>query len=122
MKVLLVDDSTTMRKIQRKTLSALGYDAIDEAGDGVMALERVAADPPDMILLDWNMPNMDGLTFLKSYRADGGQAAVIMVTTEAEKSRVIEAIRAGVDNYVIKPFSPEKLGDTLRETLAKRAA
>jgi two-component system chemotaxis response regulator CheY len=69
------------------------------------------------MLVDWNMPNMDGLTFVKKYRASGGKAPIMMVTTESEKVRVIEAIKAGVNNYLIKPFSPELLSQRIKETL-----
>lgn len=119
MRVMLVDDSKTIRRIQRSILEQLGYTEIDEACDGQDALSRVAAFEPALILLDWNMPNMDGLTFLKAFRQRDKVTPVIMVTTEAEKSRVIEAIRAGVNNYVVKPFTPDTLQQRIKETLAK---
>lgn len=122
MKVLLVDDSKTMRNIQRGILTQLGYEQIEEAVDGVDALEKVASFGPELILLDWNMPNMDGITFIKEYRGSGAKIPVIMVTTEAEKSRVVEAIKAGVNNYVVKPFTPNVLGERIQETLGRMAA
>ncbi len=122
MKVLLVDDSKTMRNIQRGILTQLGYEHIEEAVDGVDALEKVASFGPELILLDWNMPNMDGITFIKQYRGSGAKVPVIMVTTEAEKSRVVEAIKAGVNNYVVKPFTPNVLGERIQETLGRMAA
>lgn len=122
MRVMVIDDSKTMRKIQRNTLSQLGFEEIEEAHDGQDALSKVAAFKPNLILLDWNMPVMDGLTFLKTYRAQGNTTPVIMVTTEAEKPRVIEAIKAGVNNYVIKPFTPQELSDRIKDTLANTAA
>jgi two-component system chemotaxis response regulator CheY len=117
MKVLLVDDSRTMRNIQKSILTQLGFTDIEEAADGVDALSKSGAFAPDLMLVDWNMPNMDGLTFVKQFRASGGTTPIIMVTTEAEKIRVIEAIKAGVNNYVIKPFTPDLLQQRIRETL-----
>ncbi|MEM9884130.1 MAG: response regulator [Planctomycetota bacterium] len=122
MKVLLVDDSKTMRNIQRGILTQLGYEQIEEAVDGQDALVKVKAFGPELILLDWNMPNMDGITFIREYRGSGAKIPVIMVTTEAEKSRVVEAIKAGVNNYVVKPFTPNVLGERIQETLSRLAA
>ncbi|MFI4883296.1 MAG: response regulator, partial [Phycisphaerales bacterium JB064] len=109
MKILLVDDSKTMRNIQKSVLGQLGYTEIEEACDGQDALSKVKAFDPDLMLVDWNMPNMDGLSFVKAYRQTDKTTPIIMVTTEAEKSRVIEAIKAGVNNYVVKPFTPDLL-------------
>ncbi len=122
MKVMVVDDSTTMRNIIKNILSGLGATAIDDACDGQDALSKVDASNPDLILLDWNMPNMDGLSFVKAFRAKGKKTPVIMVTTEAEKTRVIEAIKAGVNNYVVKPFTPESLSARINETMSKAKA
>jgi two-component system chemotaxis response regulator CheY len=119
MKIMLVDDSKTMRNVQKSVLTQLGYNQFEEACDGLDALTKVNAVLPDLILLDWNMPNMDGLTFVQKYRGSGGKASIIMVTTEAEKARVITAIKAGVNNYVIKPFTPELLGERITETLSR---
>ncbi len=122
MKVLLVDDSKTMRNIQKSILTQLGYTELEEACDGLDALSKVGAFQPELLLVDWNMPNMDGLSFVKKFREQGNKAPIIMVTTEAEKSRVVEAIKAGVNNYVVKPFTPELLGERIKETLARIAA
>jgi two-component system chemotaxis response regulator CheY len=122
MKIMLVDDSKTMRNIQKNILTQLGMTDIVEAVDGQDALLKVKAENPDLLLVDWNMPNMDGLTFVKTYRSDNQTTPIIMVTTEAEKSRVIEAIKAGVNNYVVKPFTPEILAGRIEETLAKVSA
>mgnify|MGYP001811286259 CR=1 FL=1 len=114
MKILLVDDSKTMRNIQKAVLTQLGHSDIHEACDGQDALSKVGAIKPDLILVDWNMPNMDGLSFVKAYRQVNKTTPMIMVTTEAEKSRVI-----GVNNYVVKPFTPDLLSQRIGETLAK---
>lgn len=122
MKIMLVDDSQTMRNVEKKVLAQIGYSDVVEASDGQDALSKVGAAKPDLILLDWNMPNMDGLSFLKKFRQSDKVTTVIMVTTEAEKTRVVEAIKAGVNNYVVKPFTPEQLGKKIQETLATRKA
>ena len=123
MKILLVDDSKTMRTIQKKTLEVLPGAAFTEAGDGVEALAAIAeAGKFDLILVDWNMPNMDGHTLVTRVRQADKRTPMIMCTTEAEKSRVLEAIKAGVNNYVVKPFTPETLMDKVRQTLEKAAA
>ena len=119
MKILLIDDSKTMRNIQKSVLAQLGHTTIEEACDGQDALSKVGAFQPELILVDWNMPNMDGLTFVKHFRQANKSTPVIMVTTESEKARVIEAIKAGVNNYVIKPFTPDLLSQRINETLAK---
>lgn len=123
MRILLVDDSKTMRNIQKAVLTQLGHTELQEACDGQDALSKAAAFKPELMLVDWNMPVMDGLTFVKTYRAQISKATpIIMVTTEAEKSRVIEAIKAGVNNYVVKPFTPDMLSQRISETMAKFAA
>ena len=121
MRIFIIDDSKTMRNIEKSVLGTLGHTEIGEAGDGQDALSKVDAFNPELILVDWNMPVMDGITFVKQYRAKGGKTPIIMVTTEAEKSRVVEAIKAGVNNYVVKPFSPESLGAKVNETIARIA-
>ena len=122
MKVMLVDDSRTMRNIQKNVLAQIGYTDVIEAADGQDALSKVKATPVDLILLDWNMSNLDGMGFLKAFRIDNKKTPVIMVTTEAEKSSVVEAIKAGVNNYLVKPFTPDLLEKRVNETMAKIAA
>jgi two-component system chemotaxis response regulator CheY len=119
MKILLVDDSRTIRNIQRNVLGQLGYGEILEAGDGVEALQVLSVSPPDLMLVDWNMPNMDGLTLVKTVRETNKDLPIIMCTTEAEKVRVLEAIKAGVNNYVVKPFTAETMAEKIEQTLAK---
>ncbi len=118
MRILIVDDSKTMRNIQKTVLGHLGHSEVEEACNGQDALSKLGSFKPDLILLDWNMPNMDGLTFLKHYRGQGNTTPIIMVTTESDKPRVVEAIKAGVNGYVIKPFTPEMLIQHVNETMA----
>lgn len=124
MKILMVDDSRTMRNIQKNALKSLDDPTFVEASNGLEALTCLAAHPDgfDFMLVDWNMPHMDGLTFIKKLREKDKATPIIMVTTEAEKSRIIEAIKAGVNNYVIKPFTPDALMERIRQTLAKTSA
>lgn len=124
MKVLLVDDSRTMRNIEKKVLADLpGGVEFSEAGDGFEALSAIAGEPAGygLILIDWNMPNMDGITLVHKIREKDKKTPLIMATTEAEKGRVLEAIRAGVNNYVVKPFTPDSLMDKVKATLSKAA-
>jgi two-component system, chemotaxis family, chemotaxis protein CheY len=116
MKVLLVDDSATIRRILKGQLTPLGVTEIFEAGNGVQALKTLAATPQiDYMFLDWNMPEMDGFTVLKQVRANEAYKSVkiIMCTSEADKSKVIEAIKAGANNYIVKPFTPEIIKEKL---------
>jgi two-component system chemotaxis response regulator CheY len=121
MKILLVDDSRTMRNIQKKALEALGSNDVSEAGDGSEALTVIAATPGgfELIMVDWNMPNMDGITLVRKIREKDKATPLIMATTEAEKTRVLDALKAGVNNYIIKPFTPEIFLEKVRQTLAK---
>ncbi|MDZ4830924.1 MAG: response regulator [Phycisphaerae bacterium] len=121
-RVMLVDDSKTMRNIQRTMLAQMCVPEIEEASDGQDALSKIGAFRPELILVDWNMPTMDGLTFVKHVRSRGMTMPIIMVTTESEKPKVVLAIKAGVNNYVIKPFTPEALAARIDETMAKRQA
>jgi len=122
MKILLVDDSRTIRNIQKTVLSGIGHTDVVEACDGVEALTRIAAEKPDLMLVDWNMPNMDGITLVRKVRESDKTTPIIMCTTEAEKSRVIEAIQAGVNNYVVKPFTGDTLSEKIDQTMAKVGA
>jgi len=116
-KILVVDDFSTMRRIVKNILKQIGYTEIDEAEDGNGALAKLRQDKYDLIVSDWNMPNMTGLDLLKAIRADGALNGipVLMVTAEAKKENVVEAIKAGVNNYIVKPFTAE----VLREKIEK---
>lgn len=122
MKILLVDDSKTMRNIQKSVLTQMGHTQIEEACDGQDALSKVGAFQPELLLVDWNMPNMDGLSFVKAFRQQDKTTPIIMVTTESERARVVEAIKAGVNNYVVKPFTPDILNQRITETMSKLTA
>jgi two-component system, chemotaxis family, chemotaxis protein CheY len=124
MKILLVDDSKTMRNIQKKVLEQMGGVEFAEAGDGVEALAAIQATPGgfNLILVDWNMPNMDGHTFVTKVRSADKKTPMIMCTTEAEKGRVVDALKAGVNNYVVKPFTPEVLIEKVKTTMDKAKA
>lgn len=115
MKVLVADDSSTMRKIILRALQSLGITEITEAADGTEAVSLFKPGAFDMVLTDWNMPGMTGLEVLQNIRSQDPAVPVIMVTTEAEKSRVLQAIQAGVTDYLVKPFT----ADTLKEKLEK---
>jgi len=95
-----------------------------EAGDGLEALSIISVTPNgfDLMIVDWNMPNMDGITLVRKVRETDKKTLLIMATTEAEKARVLDAIRAGVNNYIVKPFTPEGLMEKVSATLAKAKA
>jgi two-component system chemotaxis response regulator CheY len=122
MKVLLVDDSGTMRTIQKRCLNKVGVEDVAEAEDGVQGLSMFKTAAFDLVLCDWNMPNMDGLTMLKHVREINKTVPIIMVTTEAERSRVLEAIQNGVSDYLVKPFTQDALKVKIEKWCAAPAA
>lgn len=122
MKTLVVDDSAVMRKVLVGALSQAGVSNVDQACDGQEAVNMVAENEYALVLLDWNMPNMLGIDALKAIRASGKMMPIIMVTTEAEKPRVLEALKAGASNYVIKPFVPATIVQKIQEALQKAQA
>ncbi|MBF0565944.1 MAG: chemotaxis response regulator CheY [Nitrospirae bacterium] len=117
MRILIVDDFSTMRRIIKNILKQLGFEKMEEAEDGAHAYQKLQAGEYDFLITDWNMPNVTGLELLKKVRADAKLKAlpVLMVTAEAEKEQVIEAVKAGVNNYIIKPFT----ADVLKEKIDK---
>jgi two-component system chemotaxis response regulator CheY len=119
MKVLVVDDFATMRKIEKNILGQLGIKNVDEADDGSTALPKLKSTKYDIVLLDWNMPNMTGLELLKAMRAEESlkNVPVIMVTAEALKDNVVAAAQAGVNDYVVKPFNAATLEEKLKKVL-----
>jgi two-component system chemotaxis response regulator CheY len=124
MNILLVDDSRTMRIMQKHALTPLGGVTFFEAVDGVDAMKQIAAHPAgfDLIMVDWNMPNMNGLELITKIRETDRKTPIIMVTTEGDKSKVMNAIQAGVNSFVVKPFSAEGLLTKAQQTLAKLKA
>lgn len=116
MKILLVDDSSTMRRIQMNTLKSIGYEDVVQAEDGQDALNKLKENPDvKLVLLDWNMPNMNGIDCLKAIKANPTTKPipVMMVTSEAEKSKIIEAIQSGASNYLVKPFEADALKEKI---------
>ncbi|MBW1914793.1 MAG: response regulator [Deltaproteobacteria bacterium] len=119
MKVLVVDDFATMRRIVKGALKQLGFLNIVEAEDGQIALDLLKKEKIGLIVCDWNMPNMTGIELLKVVRADAvlKDTPFIMVTAEGQKDNVLEAVNAGVSNYVVKPFTPDILGGKIKKVL-----
>ncbi len=115
MRFLVVDDSPTMRRIVCNALREIGYEDIEEAEDGEDAIETLEASSPDFVITDWNMPNMNGLDLTKSIRnhAQHAHLPILMITTRGMKEDVVTAMQAKVNNYIVKPFTP----DVLREKI-----
>ena len=123
MKFLVVDDFSTMRRIIKNLLNDLGYGNVTEADDGATALPMLQAGSFDFLITDWNMPGMPGLDLLKAVRADARLAKmpVLMLTAEAKREQIIEAAQAGVNGYVIKPFTAVTLKEKIDKILETRA-
>jgi two-component system chemotaxis response regulator CheY len=121
MRVLVVDDFSTMRRIIKNILRQLGFNNIVEADDGTTAWETINRDHIDFIISDWNMPQMTGIDFLRKVRASDQFAAMpfLMVTAEAQQENIIEAVQARVSNYIVKPFTAETLGQKIDKIFEK---
>jgi two-component system chemotaxis response regulator CheY len=121
MKFLVVDDFSTMRRIVRNLLKELGYSNIEEAEDGLDAMQKLNGGNFDFVISDWNMPNMDGLQLLRSIRASSQlkKLPVLMVTAEAKKENIIAAAEAGASGYVVKPFTAATLDEKLKKIFQK---
>jgi len=121
MKILVVDDFPTMRRIVKNLLKDLGFENVDEAEDGVDALTKLRSHPFEFVLSDWNMPNMDGLTLLQNIRADAQLAKlpVLMITAEAKKENIVAAAQAGANGYIVKPFTAATLEEKLQKIFEK---
>jgi two-component system chemotaxis response regulator CheY len=121
LKFLVVDDFSTMRRIVRNLLKELGFTNVDEAEDGMVALQKLKAGSFDFIVSDWNMPNMDGLTLLQTVRADPAlkHLPVLMITAEAKKENIIAAAQAGASGYIVKPFTAATLSEKMEKIFEK---
>ncbi|HPG71719.1 MAG TPA: response regulator [Syntrophales bacterium] len=124
LKILIVDDFATMRKVIRNLLKQGGFENVVEAEDGVAALKVLKSQQVDFIISDWNMPNMSGLELLKAVRGDDELKALpfLMVTAEALKDYVVAAVKAGVSNYFVKPFTAEVLNEKIEKIVKSLAA
>jgi two-component system, chemotaxis family, chemotaxis protein CheY len=123
MRILVVDDFATMRKIVRNVLKQINQTDVAEAENGKAALAVLRAEQIGLIISDWIMPEMTGIDFLRACKEDPDLKRIpfVMVTAEAQKESVIEAIKGGVDNYIVKPFTPDKLQAAINQAMAKVA-
>ena len=121
MKILVVDDFSTMRRIVKNLLKELGFANVDEAEDGAVALQKLQEGGFDFVVTDWNMPNMDGLQLLQAIRSDTAlsRLPVLMITAEAKKENIIAAAQAGASGYVVKPFTAATLEEKLNKIFEK---
>jgi two-component system chemotaxis response regulator CheY len=119
-KILVVDDFSTMRRFIRNILDQLGYTEVEEADDGDSALEKLRGTRFNLVIADWNMPRMNGLDLVRAIRADEGLKTipVLMVTAEASKENIIEAVKSGASGYVVKPFSSDVLKEKIEKVLS----
>jgi two-component system chemotaxis response regulator CheY len=121
MRFLVVDDSSTMRRIIVNTLNKLGYREVLEAANGREGIERVASSNVDLVITDWNMPEMNGIDFIRALRGHDKMKdkPILMVTTNAAKDDIVEALRAGVNNYIVKPFTPETFREKIDAVMSR---
>lgn len=120
MRALVVDDSLTMRKIERRVLSSMGVEDVVEAGDGLEALDLVERSPIpfNVMLIDLNLPYMDGLTLVRRIRQRDRGTPILVVSTDGERTRIIDALRVGANHYVVKPFTSDGLLNHIRWSLS----
>ena len=116
-KVMVVDDSAVMRQIIKNNLKQLGFALISDAEDGAAGLKKLGEEAVDLIVSDWNMPKMTGIEFLKAVRADDKFKGTpfLMVTSEADKEKIMEAVQAGVSQYIVKPFNANQLEEKIKQ-------
>ena len=120
MKVLIVDDFATMRRILKNIMKQIGFSNITEADNGKNALKALKSDKFDLVMCDWNMPEMPGIDVLSAVRSDSDlkDTPFIMVTAEAQKENILEAVKAGVSSYIVKPFTAETVEEKLQKVFA----
>ena len=116
-KILIVDDAAFMRKVIRDTLTKNGFTDLHEAGDGKDAVEKYFELQPDLVLMDITMPNMDGLEALKAIRAKDNKANVVMCSAMGQEAMVVEAVQAGIKDFIVKPFKEDRLMKTVNSIL-----
>lgn len=121
LKILVVDDFSTMRRVIRKLLNNIGFSHIDEASDGRKALSMLQNGYYDIVLTDWNMPEMTGIDLVRSIREDSRlrNLPVVMVTAESKREQIIQAAQTGINGYIVKPFTAETLYDKISKVLAR---
>jgi two-component system, chemotaxis family, chemotaxis protein CheY len=124
MNFLVVDDFSTMRRIIKSLLTDMGHSNVSEADDGSTAMPILKGGDIDFLITDWNMPGMSGLDLLKFVRADArlSKMPVLLLTAEAKREQIVEAVKAGVNGYVIKPFTPGTLREKIEKIIASQAA
>jgi len=122
LKILAVDDSPTMRRIIINTLKRAGFDDVGEATDGKDALAKMKVDNFNFVITDWNMPEMDGLSFVTTLRSnkETENLPILMVTTRSVKDDIVQAMKAGVNSYIVKPFTPETLKEKIMQVLQSK--
>ena len=122
MRVLVVDDFSTMRRIVKNTLRQIGFTNIEEAEDGQKAYDRLSVEKFDFVVSDWNMPNMTGIDLLRKVRATPQIKDIpfLMVTAEAKQENIVEAIKAGVSNYIVKPFTVATLDEKIKKVFKEK--
>jgi two-component system chemotaxis response regulator CheY len=119
MRILIVDDSATMRRIIRNNLKAMGYEAVVEAENGHLALAKIASDGVDFVIVDWAMPVMDGLELVRAIRSNPrhGKLPVLMITAVDQEAEIVQAIQANINGYIVKPFEPDTLKKKVEQIL-----
>jgi two-component system chemotaxis response regulator CheY len=124
MKILVIDDSATMRRIIKSHLATMGFDGVVEAHDGEQALAKLASEAVDLVITDWAMPSMSGPDLVQAIRSSPthGKLPVLMITGIAQKEDIVQAIEAGVNGYIVKPFEPQTLREKIHELMGDVAA
>lgn len=121
-KILVVDDAPTIRRILKNALKEMGYENVDEAEDGQVALQKLRKGNYDFVITDWNMPNMTGIELVQEIRKAPNlkHLPILMVTAEAKKENIILALKSGVNNYIVKPFTPKVLKEKISAIFAAK--